>query len=306
MFTPTSQFLLSRISTLDKMIREERLEALKKWERKRGEDKHWLSEFCKGCGALRCICGDIQNGQLAAQLLQSPPIHTPYTTPPIETPNITSPFVSSSIDNYMAEVSCRLGGATSDALQWLANDLGRSYAELMGYADEDHIGGHRSEGGVEWDDGAIGENEGKILYTIVRTLRPRVVLEIGTFQGCSTYHIARALQKNGSGKVYTVDIDPRIHIPEDLQPFISSHRHDALTWECPEPIDFLYEDGAHTAGFTKQIIERFKSQVNPGGIIVCHDYNLCGEVQRDFVELYGDAIHAFSVNLCGLGYYRSP
>ncbi|MEV6873102.1 class I SAM-dependent methyltransferase [Amycolatopsis sp. NPDC051128] len=50
---------------------------------------------------------------------------------------------------------------------------------------------------------------GLLLYSAVRSIRPEVVVELGTSYGFSTLHIAAALRDNGHGTVITAEIDPR-------------------------------------------------------------------------------------------------
>jgi predicted O-methyltransferase YrrM len=52
---------------------------------------------------------------------------------------------------------------------------------------------------VEWE-------TGRLLATLVRALRPRLVLEVGTAIGCSTLHIARELDPGA--RIVTLERDP--------------------------------------------------------------------------------------------------
>jgi predicted O-methyltransferase YrrM len=52
---------------------------------------------------------------------------------------------------------------------------------------------------VEWE-------TGRLLATLVRALRPRLVLEVGTAIGCSTLHMAREL--DAAGRIVTLERDP--------------------------------------------------------------------------------------------------
>lgn len=60
-----------------------------------------------------------------------------------------------------------------------------------------------------WDHtGLIELSSGRILYVVVRATRPRTVLETGVANGASSYFILSALSANGSGLLYSVDIQP--------------------------------------------------------------------------------------------------
>jgi predicted O-methyltransferase YrrM len=54
--------------------------------------------------------------------------------------------------------------------------------------------------------GAIGYAEGVYLYGILRTVRPEVVVETGVANGFSTAFSLLALQANGSGHLYSIDL----------------------------------------------------------------------------------------------------
>jgi predicted O-methyltransferase YrrM len=45
-------------------------------------------------------------------------------------------------------------------------------------------------------------------YALIRILKPALVVETGTDKGLGTLLIAQALKENGTGKVYSVDVDP--------------------------------------------------------------------------------------------------
>jgi predicted O-methyltransferase YrrM len=53
---------------------------------------------------------------------------------------------------------------------------------------------------VEWE-------TGRLLATLVRALRPRLVLEVGTAIGCSTLHMARELERGG--RIVTLERNPK-------------------------------------------------------------------------------------------------
>jgi predicted O-methyltransferase YrrM len=48
--------------------------------------------------------------------------------------------------------------------------------------------------------------EGPIIYTIIRCLKPRIVIETGVANGASSTFILSALEKNNLGKLYSIDL----------------------------------------------------------------------------------------------------
>jgi hypothetical protein len=64
--------------------------------------------------------------------------------------------------------------------------------------------------------GAIGYTEGTYLYAVLRKLRPSVAVETGVANGFSTAFSLLALQANGEGRLYSIDL-PR-EVGRDYEP----------------------------------------------------------------------------------------
>ena len=45
----------------------------------------------------------------------------------------------------------------------------------------------------------------RILYALARSLKPKVIVEVGSYLGYCASYLARALQENNSGKLYCID-----------------------------------------------------------------------------------------------------
>src|SRR3954466_15745970 len=61
-------------------------------------------------------------------------------------------------------------------------------------------------GGTGHSLGAIGYTEGVYLYSVLRLLRPEVAVETGVANGFSTAFALLALQRNGDGRLHSVDL----------------------------------------------------------------------------------------------------
>lgn len=165
------------------------------------------------------------------------------------------------------------------------------------------IGGYPEK----WPSGSIFANEGKKLYDLVRKHKPDRIVEVGTRWGCSTQWLAAACRDNGKGHVDTYDIENLHHPwPEDLKPYITFIQHsifDEPVAEC----DFLFEDGAHTTGFTKQVLQQIRADV-----IAVHDYchPTCQVTVKDEAdEVLGQPDEVFfeEPSDCGIAiYYAKP
>lgn len=141
--------------------------------------------------------------------------------------------------------------------------------DLIAFADEDMQGGR---GMGEFDAWSIDADEGKVLYALVRALKPVQAIEIGVRHGASTVHLMRALEANGSGKLDSYDLEAaqNTRISPYAQANWTFHQGDALAAEFP-PAEFVFEDGAHTLDFSLKIFERLKTFAH---VVVTHDTNM--------------------------------
>jgi len=49
------------------------------------------------------------------------------------------------------------------------------------------------------------------IYDLVRSMKPKIIVETGVERGASTYTFLRAIAKNGFGELHSVDLKPPIH-----------------------------------------------------------------------------------------------
>ena len=140
---------------------------------------------------------------------------------------------------------------------------------------------------IQWPIGSIFANEGQRLYDLVIKHKPKLVVEVGSHAGCSSAWIASALKELGEGKLISIDINENSHslLPKELKQFVQVVHQNAFDYKVPKNIDILFEDGQHTYGFTKKVLERY-----PAKIVVCHDYNhwdCRATVKNDFDRFFG-------------------
>lgn len=156
----------------------------------------------------------------------------------------------------------------NEALTVLAKAGDLDPDELISYAIEDTVGG-RDTG--HWSAMSIFEAEGKILYALIRALRPSMCVEIGTDSGGSATHMLTALQANKKGKLYSIDLRDGCgdKIPEALRSRWIPVVGDALEMPLPNKIDFVFEDGSHHFDFTSKMLLRLKA-FEPK-VILSHD-----------------------------------
>lgn len=184
--------------------------------------------------------------------------------------------------------------------------------DFVAFFNQDPYNGW-DNGQTQWPGGSVYGDEGRILYALVRILRPSVVLEAGCFAGCSTTHIAAALATNQEGYVVSVDISPNAGrmIPNDLRPYIRSVNDDILNVLAnshpliQDGVDLVFEDTEHTIITTAAILNAVKPHLKPNAVGVCHDslhFRVGADVRAGMEQASVEAHHFMSPQAeCGLG-----
>jgi predicted O-methyltransferase YrrM len=118
------------------------------------------------------------------------------------------------------------------------------------------------------------------LKTLVITLKPKLVVETGTFLGHGTVKLAEGVRANGFGKVITIEFDPAIRARavkrfEDtglalwIESRLESSLETVIDTDKEGLIDLLYSD-SHLANREAEI-RRLLPQLDPRGVLVIHD-----------------------------------
>lgn len=125
-----------------------------------------------------------------------------------------------------------------------------------------------------------GVNECWYLYGMIRALRPGNVVEIGVFNGCSSVWIAKALQDNGQGQLWSIDKNDtplalkRAEVLEvsNIIHFIKSDSSEfAKTWPHGRCVDVLWIDGNHTILGVSADYINWVPFVRENGMVMAHD-----------------------------------
>lgn len=116
----------------------------------------------------------------------------------------------------------------------------------------------------------------EFLRCLVRTIKPQLVVETGTFMGISTLWIAEGLKANGFGKIVTCEYDPKVFakakarfVGSRLSEWIEARNESSLETEVNGTIDLLFSDS--DPPLREQEVRRFLPQMNPNGVILMHD-----------------------------------
>jgi len=131
----------------------------------------------------------------------------------------------------------------------------------------------------------------EFIATLVTTIKPRLVVETGSFLGVSTEWIARGLERNGpaadgtDGKVITCEFDTVVYAKakerveaSPLRRFIDLRNESSLEMQVNGTIDLLFSDSDIQIRAAE--VKRFLPQMNPNGVILMHDASSHLEVVR--------------------------
>ena len=144
----------------------------------------------------------------------------------------------------------------------------------------------------------VNPGDRRAVYYLIRALRPRHVLEIGTNVGASTLHIAAAMKRNnadgkGECNLVTVDIadvndasngfwkqaglprSPRDNMAQlGMAGCIEFVVADSLNYfdRHADRYDFIFLDGDHAASTVYQELPRALKHLRAGGTIMLHDF----------------------------------
>lgn len=151
----------------------------------------------------------------------------------------------------------------------------------------------------------------RVLYSMIKLLKPKVVVEVGTFIGYGACYMARALEENGAGELYCIDNwqlpNPSWRKEPVKSTFINSLNalgligrvtliegdSDKVQW--PEKADMVYIDGWHSY---KMVHSDWGRAVKTGARVICLDDAISVYGPRMLVkDIMQDADQAWGVSL---------
>lgn len=123
----------------------------------------------------------------------------------------------------------------------------------------------------------------EVLYLAIRAARPQSVVETGVLYGASSAHILAALEHNGEGTLYSIELGREPHEPphDFLVPPTLKKRWKLIIGdsrrELPtllrrlKAIDFFHHDSAHTFDHMRWEYETAFRRLRPGGVLSSDD-----------------------------------
>ena len=133
-----------------------------------------------------------------------------------------------------------------------------------------------------------GHYQGRVLSLLSKLIRPKTILELGTFTGYSALCLAEGLEKDGT--LHTVDHNEELVALQkryfDLSPFgskIRQHTGDAIDilpkLDLKFDLVFMDADKENYINYFHQIIDK----LNPGGVILSDNVLWSGKVIQTLV-----------------------
>jgi predicted O-methyltransferase YrrM len=192
--------------------------------------------------------------------------------------NFIKSHVSRLVDYKQYELSL------SDALQRTCFATPEQIIHILSEVSTDNSGNVSLEGLIpgNWDG---TKTLCEVIYCIVRLKRPGVLIETGVARGVSSSYILKALDKNDSGHLYSIDMPMlKIGAKAEVGKFVANSLRSrwtliigAGTHEMKnlrgklEKIDMFIHDSNHT--YLSQLAEYqiALGWLNKGGILVSHD-----------------------------------
>ncbi len=124
------------------------------------------------------------------------------------------------------------------------------------------------------------------LECLVTTIKPRLVVETGTFTGLSTLRMAAGMKQNGFGKIISCELDPAIFAraklrieASELARWIELRNESSLETNIEGTIDILFCDS--DIPIREQEVRRFLPQISPYGLILMHDASSHTKIVRE-------------------------
>lgn len=128
--------------------------------------------------------------------------------------------------------------------------------------------------------GPLQRDEAVALFGVVRTLRPRVVVEFGFFHGHSAFNFLQALSEDALLFSYDVDEDSRRRAESEFAfdrrfAFLAKSQTDFAAEDVGgREVDFVFFDAAHELELNTETFSRILPSLSPAAMIAVHDTGL--------------------------------
>lgn len=180
-------------------------------------------------------------------------------------------------------------------------DVLKEYEEdFIANFEEDNLPGY-----PESQAGSMFTSEAQFVYSIIKTLKPNKILEIGNWKGSTSNHIIKAASSYG-GTVTLVDINDHI----DYKNLIKYEKTNRVIQDSKDHLrdesniyDLIVQDGDHSYAYVKEELE-ILMKTHKKFICIAHDWKACPEIFRaleDLKDKFKTLVHIHSPESdCGI------
>lgn len=187
-----------------------------------------------------------------------------------------------------------------------------TFVSTMTGAKNDTINKYGTEFAVKTDGYDLSEYH-RALYTMVRILKPEIVIETGVFEGHSSLSILSALKENNKGFLYSIDLPspdlpsgkvPGWMVPEhlrkrwDLRAGKSSNLLPTLLLEVKD-VDIFLHDSEHSYENMYWEYKTAWTHIKTRGLLLSHDVSQ-NAAFKDFAKHVSEEYYYMLKNLGGI------
>jgi len=187
-----------------------------------------------------------------------------------------------------------------------------TFVSTMTEAKNDTINRYGTEFVIKTESYDLSEYH-RALYTMIRILKPEIVIETGVFEGHSSLSILSALKENNKGFLYSIDLPspdlpsgkvPGWMVPEhlrkrwDLRAGKSSDLLPTLLEEVKE-VDIFLHDSEHSYENMCWEYKTAWTHIKTGGLLLSHDVSQ-NAAFKDFAKHVSEEYYYMLKNLGGI------
>ena len=139
---------------------------------------------------------------------------------------------------------------------------------------------------------SIDFNQGRFLYNMVLSIKPKVIFEFGLSHGISALYLGQALNRQGFGLLYSSEIEQnkievaKRHIEKvGLKKQIQILEGDVLDTiaSIPQPIEFVHMDGFPNLNL--DVLKKIEPKLATDSVIITDDVNLFSMEMSTYIDV---------------------
>ena len=146
----------------------------------------------------------------------------------------------------------------------------------------------------------ISADGGKLLYNLVRAIRPATVVEFGMSFGISTLHLAAAVRDNGTGRVITTEMSKE-KIAAARSTFAETGLDDLITIlegdarenlaDVEGPLELVLLDG--WKDLCLPVLRQLEPRLRPGALVVADDVDQGEGLLKPYLDYVRDPANGY-------------